>query len=460
MATRRDRLHSYQFLLQRVVSALVIHDTDPEQSPFRRFAGSAFAGLMIAVIAVGGVTVYGMPKSGCKTSWRNPQAIVLEKETGVRYVYRDGVLYPVANQASAMLLGALEPVSVSRNSLTGTPRGETLGIPGAPDVVPPAADLLTGPWSLCVRPAGEGARTTLLVGMSPSGDKPLGTGAMLVRSTDGDDGALHLIWNDRRFQIRDSEVVLKALTWEGYDPVRVRAAWLNGLPAGTPISRFDLPGGNSAFRGVPVGRLFFVQNTAGNTQFYVAMPDGLAKVTSMQADIMRGDPKLNPDGVQPAEIQAGQVIESDDDFSAEGDVQPPAQTPELVTAASADAPLCAVFPAGGAPPTVRTDAVIPEGSPAGDTPGVADPGTPLADRIIVPAGRGALVQAVGSPEAGNGTLLLVTEPGRAFPVSPEIADKLGYPAGAATRMLTSVVGRLPVGPALDPAAAGLPAARP
>ncbi|MEV6302246.1 type VII secretion protein EccB [Actinoplanes sp. NPDC051861] len=461
MATRRDRLHSYQFLLQRVVSALVIHDTDPQQSPLKRFAGSAFAGLMIAVIAVGGVAVYGMLKSGGKTSWRTPEAVVVEKETGVRYIYRDDVLYPVANQASAMLLGSVNPVSVSRNSLTGTPRGETLGILGAPDVVPRPGDLLTGSWTLCARPGpnDQGSQTVLLVGSSPAADKPLGTGAMLVRALDGEDGALHLIWNDRRYQIRDAEVVLRALTWEGYDPVPVRAAWLNGLPAGAPIARFNLPSGGSAFRDVPVGRLFFIRNTAGNTQFYVAMPDGLAKVTSMQADIMRGDPALNPDGVQPEEIQASQLVESQATFSAEGDDQPPAATPKLVTT-NAKAPLCAVFPPGGGAPSLLTEADIPEGTKAGDTAGVGNGGTPLADRVIVPPGRGTLVRAVASPDANSGTLFLITEPGRAFPVSPEVVGNLGYDPESAIRMLTSVVGRLPLGPALDPNAAGLPAARP
>lgn len=79
--------------------------------------------------------------------------------------------------------------------------------------------------------------------------------------------------------------------------------------------------------------------------------------------------------------------------------------------------------------------------------------------MIVPSGRGALVLAVGTPEATTGTLLLVTEPGRAFPVNPDVAANLGYEEGAAVKMLTSVIGRIPVGPALDPAAAGLPAAR-
>jgi hypothetical protein len=92
VATRRDQLQSYQFLMQRVVSALVIHDTDPQQSPLRRFAGSAFAGLMIAVIGIAGVAVFGVLVQGGKKTWRSPQAIVMEKETGARYVFRNGVL--------------------------------------------------------------------------------------------------------------------------------------------------------------------------------------------------------------------------------------------------------------------------------------------------------------------------------------------------------------------------------
>jgi hypothetical protein len=33
MASKRDQLHAYQFLVQRVISALVTRETDPEQPP-------------------------------------------------------------------------------------------------------------------------------------------------------------------------------------------------------------------------------------------------------------------------------------------------------------------------------------------------------------------------------------------------------------------------------------------
>ncbi|GAA3386885.1 hypothetical protein GCM10020369_27270 [Cryptosporangium minutisporangium] len=60
MASTKDQLQSYQFLVQRFVSALIMRETDPAQVPFRRLAGAAFASVMIAVLALAGVGIYGL----------------------------------------------------------------------------------------------------------------------------------------------------------------------------------------------------------------------------------------------------------------------------------------------------------------------------------------------------------------------------------------------------------------
>jgi type VII secretion protein EccB len=463
MATRRDQLQSYQFLMQRVTSAMVIHETDPQQSPFRRFAGSAFAGLMIAIIAIAGVAVFGMLVNGGKKTWRSESAIVQEKETGVRYVYRKNTdtLYPVANIASARLLGASVPVSVSRNSLTGVPRGRTIGITGAPDFIPRPRDLLTGAWGLCTVPFSDAsgrptARTVLLVGRAPAGGRALDSGAMLVRATDDANNRIHLVWNDQRFEIRQPDVVLKALAWSSVQPAPVRVAWLNALAAGQPIGRVDVPKGTSTFRNVPTGRTFFVRNTAGDTQYYVAVPDGLAKITAMQADVVRGDPQANPSGNAPEEIQAGQVVESKTVSFPLGAQPPPAVTPKLVPVDAVDS-VCSVYPPGAAQPRVTVGAQVDSGSPVNDTGGVTANRTALADRVLVEPGRAVLVLAVPSPDAEGGTMALVTEPGRAYAVTEEVATTLlGLPATSVVRMPASLINRIPLGPALDPARAGLP----
>ncbi|HEY0620765.1 MAG TPA: type VII secretion protein EccB, partial [Kribbella sp.] len=50
MATKRDQLQAYQFLVQRVVSALVIRESDPEQPPFRRPTAAAIGSVALAVL--------------------------------------------------------------------------------------------------------------------------------------------------------------------------------------------------------------------------------------------------------------------------------------------------------------------------------------------------------------------------------------------------------------------------
>jgi len=113
MASRSDQLHSQQFTLQRVVGALAMRDADPAVSPLRRIGGSLVASVLIAALAVAAVGVYGVLRPGGSTSWQTGNAVIVEEETGARFVYRDGVLHPVLNYSSAVLvLGQPSPPRV------------------------------------------------------------------------------------------------------------------------------------------------------------------------------------------------------------------------------------------------------------------------------------------------------------------------------------------------------------
>src|SRR3954451_15744884 len=152
MASRRDQLHSYQFLLQRVISALVMRETDPAQAPLRRGVGAAFAGVMIAVIVAAGFGVYGIFTGVGSNNWQANGSVVVEKETGASFVYTGGMLHPMLNYASALLAsGQPSPQTfrVAASKLVGVPRGVTLGIPGAPNSLPAATQALGPPWTLC-----------------------------------------------------------------------------------------------------------------------------------------------------------------------------------------------------------------------------------------------------------------------------------------------------------------------
>jgi len=76
------------------------------------------------VLLSGGAVVYGLISPAPDFSWRAQGSIIVDKDTGTRYVLLGGALRPAANYASARLAGSSKPVSmVSHKTLAGTPVG-------------------------------------------------------------------------------------------------------------------------------------------------------------------------------------------------------------------------------------------------------------------------------------------------------------------------------------------------
>jgi hypothetical protein len=80
-------------MVQRVVSALVLRETDPPQSPFRRVATAALASVLVAVVIAAGFGVYGVFTNRGDRSWRTDGAVIVEKGTGAVYVWRENKLH-------------------------------------------------------------------------------------------------------------------------------------------------------------------------------------------------------------------------------------------------------------------------------------------------------------------------------------------------------------------------------
>lgn len=448
MSTRQDQLHSYQFAVQRVLAALVLRETDPAQSPLRRVAGATLAGVLVAAIGVGVAAVWGVVAGGGRQQWRTPNAVLVEKETGARYVYRDGRLHPVANLGSALLLGGGgAPRRVTRASLVDVPRGLPVGIPGAPDALPPRRALRAEPWSVCAVPRRDAPAGVLHVGRPPAGGVPLGERGMLLRVG----AAEYLVWQQRRYRLHRPGLVRKALGWAHVVPTPVAAALLRSLPAGADLGGPRLPGAGRPARGVPgarVGDVFVVRGQAGGVdQYAVAVHGGLAPVTALQARLLgvdqRGDGRPTPMSVTEF-ARAPQRPPL-----TPADVAPPATAPPLVTAGAGM--VCVDVPDDGGAAAVRVQ--VPPTDLARAVP-TSGRGGARVDYVAVPPGGGALVQAAASPGATNGAVLVVTDIGWRFPVPGAEAQRaLGYDGVAAQRLPAAVVGLLPAGPALDPAAA-------
>ncbi|SDM80619.1 type VII secretion protein EccB [Allokutzneria albata] len=474
MATRRDQLQAYQFMMQRVISAVMLRETDPEQTPLRRGVGAVFAGVMIAVLVAAGYGIYGIFTGIGGTSWKQPGAVIIERETGATFVYLPGIgadaqatLQPTLNYTSARLLSAggtttSGPYRVSAADLAGIARGgATVGIPGAPMSLPDAEQALTEPWTTCSVLGDNGTggltpTTTLMVGAGVPGGTPLGERGLLVR--DESDRSTHLVWHNHRYRITSAspDPLLRSVFGAQTMIEPVGSAWLNGLPAGQDIGpiQVDNQGQNSTvLTGRKVGDIVFHQ-VGNGVQNYLVRTDGLAPINDFQVRILRGQYS-----VQPVEVSAAAATAAPSSnalLPAPGTAALPAQPPTLaVVGDGGKAPVCSRAVDAKTAPEVslggRADALANGLATRAQTQG----GTKLADRVLLPPGRVVIVRATASDRADGGALNIVTDLGIRYPVpSAEVLGKLGYSPASAVSMPASLVQRIPVGPTLDPSMAG------
>ncbi|MGH3740422.1 MAG: type VII secretion protein EccB, partial [Micromonosporaceae bacterium] len=242
MNSRRDQAQAQTYVLGRLNSALVIGDPEAQEGPHRRILVGVIAGLLVSALVVAGFVVYGLLWPGGATAWREPKTLVVEKETGSRYVLAGGALHPVRNYASAvLLLGAdLTVARVSSASLRSTPRGMPVGIVGAPDSLPEPGALDRTAWSVCgmVDRDEDGERvpaTTLAIRRSATGHRLTDQRGLLARTGD----LTFLVWHGHRYELT-ADWIPEAL---GYDapPMEVEPGWLNQLATGPDIGPLDVP---------------------------------------------------------------------------------------------------------------------------------------------------------------------------------------------------------------------------
>lgn len=456
MASRRDLLDSYQFAARRVVSAAVMHQSDPADWPYRRLGGAGLAAVMITVIALAATGVYGMISPGGNTSWQDGGSVIVVGETGASYVYLDGKLHPTANFTSAALLaGTTTTTSVSAASLEGEDydRGTELGIAGAPTNLPTADDLVSPPWSLCTQQVStdsgdEVSRTSMVVGQRPGAGTELSDVALLVRDTGTE--RLWLIWHGLRFRIGSPAVVRLALSLDNQVTVPVGDAWLQALPSGEAIAPIDVPSGHrlsAAVAGTRVGDILRVPGAAG-TEYFLTLADRLRPISELQAQIQRAA-GARMKKMSVAQISSAEQTSSEADLSTSA----PAQVPDFADLDQSDTVVCAAWEDGSFSPTVLVNSEIPV-SGGLDTSGVSSSGTTLADRVWVAPGKATLVQALPSPASTDGPLYLVTDQGIRYAVPSDTAlSSLGLGDASTWSLPAGLVARLPEGPALDPDAA-------
>ncbi|MFB7292727.1 type VII secretion protein EccB [Actinacidiphila glaucinigra] len=442
MQTRRDHMQAYQFAMGRLASALVTGDPGTGESPTKRSALGSFFGVGIVILLCAGFLVYGKLSPVATEEWRKPGSIIVEKETGSRFLFIRGQLRPVRNYASALLLTGKSGTvrTVGAKSLTDVPRGAPLGIEGAPDSLPTPANLLPQDWSLCLRPDlasghvldfAPGARTSAF-----PADRHL-----LLKSPDGKQ---YVLWRGSKYPV-PSFATLIALGLDGDRPIRASAAWLASLPTGEPLAPAKIDGagraaGKIAGKPVTVGQVF-VTSAAGTKRSYVMTDDGVAPVSATEAALLvaqRGAPA--PLRVSAADIAAARL--SSDSATRKSAL------PDVLDAPVADTTTHTVCLRGKLQSGKRSLTVVLGSGPAATG----------NQAVLVPPSHGvyAVDEQQLAARTSNPQTYLITDRGIAYPMGDSsAAPALGLSGGSVTPLPKSLLAMLPRGPVLDRTAAAL-----
>lgn len=445
MQTRRDQLHAYRFMTRRAMSSLVTGEPDAVEPPMRRLTIITISGIMVAIVVAAVFAVIGLLRGGGGEGWRTEGAVVLEEETGARYVNIGGTLYPALNFSSAVLASgagdAVELQEVSRDDLSGAERGQLIGIPGLPDTMPDAEDLVRGPVSVCSRPVQEGIETqaevVVDVGAADTTPVPDGEG-VYVESFDGDRFLLH---DGERLPVaRGVEAALQV----DEQPVAVGSAFLTAVPLGAAFDTPTLEGQGDpvdvAGRSLLVGQVIEVDDGT----FRVVLPDGIATVSDVQAKLLR-TAELAGQRRDPVQLPLSEVLDLTEG-SGLGEVMSglPEVLPEL--GSQSTTAVCAVFAEDAPRPEITLPRSTEPGTPTGESRTSRAGG---ADRLELAPGAGMLV---ATPDAK--AVYFLGQPGRLY-AAASLATLAGFGYGEVDPVTVSpeLVAILPEGPALDPARA-------
>jgi len=458
--TRRDQVQAYRFAQARVQAALLSGQPDRIDVPLRRQRFAAFIGVMLAVLIVCGFGVVGLLNPGGKAGWAAKDTLVVERETGARFVFdpTDGALHPVLNYASArLILGAANPAvrQFSHDSLASAPRGQARGLAGLPDAFPGPEGVLRGPWLLCSGSTADGAPwSTLSLGVAPTGQRLDHDRGLLVQVPDG---RRYLVWRDTRLEITQP-FVLTALGLSSAQPLRVTADWLNAAVApGPDLTSPEVPGRGKvapylvAGQVVRLGQVQRVDAAGGvGTQYYVALADGLAPVRDAAALLLVSDPAFaaayggrvqQPVTRAPADITA--APQSAVRLMPEGFPEAVPQLLQPTAGEDGNAVACGAYTDTTGRTMTSSVHVGSAVAPPADPPG---PG-----HALLPAGKAAVIRLLPHARVETDALFLLTDAGIKYPVpSAEVLGALGLGGIEPVPLPVGILDAIPTGPALDP----------
>jgi type VII secretion protein EccB len=272
-------------------------------------------GVLMLITALVGCFVFSLIRPNGSAA-NNP--VLADRSTAALYVRVGDQLHPVLNLASARLIvgRSVNPTTVKSSELDKFPRGNLIGIPGAPERMVQNTNK-DADWTTCDSVAGSASGVTVIAGAPDStGTRAaaLGTGhAVLVRNAT----STWLLWDGRRSRIDLADHAITGALGLGSDipaPRLIAVGLFNAIPEAPPLSAPAIPDAGSPPRfGLPVPapigavvEAHALDATSGNGMLYYAvLPDGLQPISSVLAAVLRNSNSYGLD--QPPRLGADQI---------------------------------------------------------------------------------------------------------------------------------------------------------
>ncbi|MFY1632209.1 type VII secretion protein EccB [Solwaraspora sp. WMMB335] len=457
MHSRRDQVEAYSFANNRLRSALVRGEPDAPRAPLRRTPIGLIIGAVLALLGIGGVALLALIKPGSTPRWRQSGVLIIEKQTGIRYVYDGGQLHPVFNYASARLLlpEDFDTAAVSASTLASVPRGNRIGIEGAPEILPGTAAGGRS-WLVCAPPAtAVDGQVTPQVTVLLDPEPPPQDAPAAVALVHGPDGTRFVVHGGVRMKVT-ADWVIPALGYLEEQSVPVTGSWLDVLPAGPDLGALDVagrgvPGPDLAGTATRVGQILVATEPGLPKRYFLVTSDGLVPVNQTVVALVLGDPASRevyldgayPVPIDPATLATARLLTTPDWAERLPDL------PRQVSARADQVP-CAQLRTDG-DEVHYTLVTVP--APKAQVPPVREPHTVADARTAggfsAPAGGGALVRTLPAPGAAGIGLHLIVETGARYPLADEeAATALGFAPSGAAPIPAALLTMLPTGPEL------------
>jgi type VII secretion protein EccB len=412
----RHQVTGWRFVMRRIASGVALHDTRMFVDPLRTQSRAVLMGALILVTGLIGCFVFSLIRPG-GSAGTNP--VLADRSTAALYVRVGDQLHPVLNLTSARLIAGrpVNPTTVRSSELDKFPRGNLIGIPGAPERMVQNTSQ-NADWTVCDEISGMGhaAHST---GATVIGG-PLDTSGARAAALAAGQGVLvdngagtWLLWDGKRSRIDLADhAVTNALGLGTEVPAArpIAQGLFNAVPEAPALTPPAIPDAGSPPHfplslPAPVGAVVVAYAADNTTLYYAVLPDGLQQISPVLAAILRNTNSYGLD--QPPRLGADQIARLPVSRMLDASRYPD-QRIGLVDAARSPV-TCAYWskPVGAAtsslkllsgsalpvPDAVRTVELVSAG--AGGT----------AARVALTPGRGYFTQTVGqdaaSPPAGS-----------------------------------------------------------